>query len=179
MKYCSNCGAALADDAVKCDYCGTPTAPAAPANNNNGYYGAPNNGSYNGSYEGGYNAPNNGYGAPNNGYGAPNGGYGAPNNGYGAPNGGYNNGYGAPNYNYGYQPVPHYSNGGLIAWSIVTLLLCTIPGIVALINACGINSAVSVEEQQKKISRAKTWCIVGTVLGVVLCVLEVIGALAN
>ena len=72
-----------------------------------------------------------------------------------------------------YQPVPPYSNGGLIAWSIITLLLCTIPGIVALVNAAGINKCMTVEEQQRKISNAKTWCIVGTILGI----LAVIGSI--
>ena len=32
-----------------------------------------------------------------------------------------------------------YPTGGMIAWSIVTLLLCTIPGIVALVQTCNIN----------------------------------------
>ena len=90
---------------------------------------------------------------------------------------GYDNSYGsAPQ---GYQPysapVPAYSTGGLMAWSIITLLLCTIPGIVAIVKTTQINKATTVEEQQKTISSAKTWCIVGTILGI----LAVIGSLAQ
>ena len=73
-----------------------------------------------------------------------------------------------------FNAVPHYEAGGLIAWSIITLLLCTIPGIVALVKATGINKSATVEEQTKKISSCKTWCIVGTVLGI----LAIIGSVA-
>lgn len=73
------------------------------------------------------------------------------------------------------QPVAPVSTGGLIAWSIITILLCTIPGIVALVNTLNINKAMSVEEQQQKIKNAKLWCIIGTVLGV----LAVIGSVAG
>lgn len=74
------------------------------------------------------------------------------------------------------EPVP---TGGLIAWAIITLLLCTIPGIVALVNASGINSAMTVEEQQKKISTTKTWCLVGTILGGLALIFMIIGGLAQ
>ena len=73
------------------------------------------------------------------------------------------------------DPPIQYSTGGMIAWSIVTLLLCTIPGIVALVQTCGINSCATRADQEKKLSSAKTWNIVGTVLGG----LYLIGALAN
>ena len=73
------------------------------------------------------------------------------------------------------QPVAPVPTGGLMAWSIITLLLCTIPGIVAIVKTSGINKATTVEQQQAQISSAKTWCIVGTVLGI----LAVIGSLAN
>jgi len=72
------------------------------------------------------------------------------------------------------QPVAPVATGGLLAWSIITLLLCTIPGIVAIVQTANINKCYTVEEQQKKISSAKIWCIVGTVLGV----LAVIGSIA-
>ena len=78
----------------------------------------------------------------------------------------------APVYNVQPQYVAPISTGGLLAWSIITLLLCTIPGIVAIVKTSGINKSFTVEEQQKKLSSAKTWCIVGTVLGI----LAVIGA---
>ena len=75
-----------------------------------------------------------------------------------------------------YPPVQPYATGGLIAWSIITLLLCTIPGIVALVKTTSINSALTPEDQAQRIKSAKTWCIVGTVLGVLAVILAVIGA---
>lgn len=73
------------------------------------------------------------------------------------------------------QTVEPVATGGLLAWSIVTLLLCTIPGIVALVQTLGINKCATAEEQQKKMQNAKIWCIVGTALGV----LAIIGRLAS
>ena len=64
------------------------------------------------------------------------------------------------------QTVTPVSTGGLLAWAIISILLCTIPGIVALIKVLGINNSATVEEQQKKLSSAKIWCIVATALGV-------------
>ena len=75
---------------------------------------------------------------------------------------------------YSSSPAP-VSTGGMLAWSIITLLLCTIPGIVALINVANVNKAETVEEQEKKLSTAKTWCIIGTVLGI----LSLIGTVAQ
>ena len=96
--------------------------------------------------------------------------------------------YQAPQQPYGqapfsYDPPIQESTGGLIAWSIITLLLCTIPGIVALIMTTGINSCATRAEQQKKKANAKTWCIVGTVLGALYVIgtfiLVLVGALAS
>ena len=82
-----------------------------------------------------------------------------------------------PNYQRYYnQPVPPVSTGGLLAWAIITLFLCTIPGIVAIVKTTEINKAMTVEEQQSRISSAKTWCIVGTVLGVILLIIGAVGA---
>ena len=65
--------------------------------------------------------------------------------------------------------VPQYvapiSTGGMLAWSIIVLLFCTIPGIVAIVKTSGINKSYTVEEQQQKLKSAKIWCIVGSVLG--------------
>ena len=73
------------------------------------------------------------------------------------------------------QTVPPVSTGGLLAWAIITLFLCLIPGIVAIVKTAGINKAQTVAEQQARMSSARTWCIIGTVLGV----LSLIGSLAN
>ena len=73
------------------------------------------------------------------------------------------------------QQVTPVSTGGLLAWAIISILLCTIPGIVALVKVLGINNSVTVEEQQKKLSSAKTWCIIATVLGA----LTVLGSIAS
>lgn len=78
-----------------------------------------------------------------------------------------------------YQPpVPRYSTGGLVAWEIITLLLCTIPGIVALVKVGNINSARTVEEQQQAVSDVKTWCTVGTVLGILFFVISILSGIA-
>ena len=80
------------------------------------------------------------------------------------------NPYGTPQYT---PPAPR-PTGGLIAWAIISILLCTIPGIVALVQALGINSAPTAEAQAQKAASAKTWCIVSTVLGVILIVINII-----
>lgn len=78
-----------------------------------------------------------------------------------------------------YQPlVPRYSTGGLVAWGIITLLLCTIPGIVALVKVGNINNARTVEEQQRAVSDVKTWCTVGTVLGILFFVISILSGIA-
>ena len=51
---------------------------------------------------------------------------------------------------FSYDPPIQESTGGLLAWSIIILLLCTIPGIVALIMTTGINSCATRTEQLKK-----------------------------
>ena len=56
--------------------------------------------------------------------------------------------------------------GGLVAWSLITVLISIIPGIIALVNALNINKCATVAEQKKKISNAKIACIIGTVIGV-------------
>ena len=60
-------------------------------------------------------------------------------------------------------PIPI---GWYIAWSIVVILFCTIPGIAALIYVLRINRAATVEEQLKTMDTAKKILIVGTVLAV-------------
>ena len=80
--------------------------------------------------------------------------------------------YGQPGFSQYVAPIP---TGGLMAWSIITLLLCLIPGIVALVKTTGINKSATVEEQQKKYSSARTWCIIGTVLGVLSVIGSIIG----
>ena len=73
-----------------------------------------------------------------------------------------------------YPPVQPYATGGLIAWSIITLLLCTIPGIIALVKTSGINNATTAEEQARRISSAKTWCWIGTIGAVLAGILSLI-----
>ena len=85
--------------------------------------------------------------------------------------------YTAPENPYGaaqYTAPTARPTGGLIAWSIISILLCMIPGIVALIQTLSINSAPTAEEQQRKISSAKTWCIVATVLGVLAIIVNIL-----
>ena len=77
------------------------------------------------------------------------------------------------------QPVTPVATGGLIAWSIITLLLCTIPGIVALVKTTGINKAVTVEDQEARMKSARTWCIIGKVLGVLGLIATMVAGMAN
>lgn len=71
------------------------------------------------------------------------------------------------------NPVPEekrmepYPTGGLLAWSIITLLLCMIPGIVALVKVAGINAGWSREQQEQQARSVKNWCLAGTILGAV------------
>lgn len=143
--YCSNCGQQLQEDAAFCTNCGQKIAQdSAPPTAQEQAYDF-------------YNAPV----APNppvdssyyNGYNS------------GSP------GYYSPTVR---QPVQPVNTGGLIAWSIVTILLCTIPGIVALIKATSINSSASYEAQQNAITSCKTWNTVGTILGILALVVTIV-----
>ena len=80
------------------------------------------------------------------------------------------NPYGAAQFNAPAQ-VP---TGGLLVWAIISILLCMIPGIVALIQVLGVNSAATAEQQQQRLSSAKTWCIIATVLGVLSIIVNII-----
>ena len=80
------------------------------------------------------------------------------------------NPYGAAQYT---QPT-RMATGGLLAWAIVTCLFCLIPGIIAVLQVVGINSAATAEEQAQKAAKAKTWCIVASVLGVVGIILNIL-----
>ena len=73
------------------------------------------------------------------------------------------------------KPITPYPTGGLLAWSIITLLLCTIPGIVAIVKTTKINKATTAEEQKAKIASAKDWCLGGTILGIILLAMSIIG----
>ena len=76
------------------------------------------------------------------------------------------------------QKVAYHPNGGLIAWSILTILLCTIPGVIALVNAASINNCTAYSVQENRISAAKAWNIIGTILGI-LALIITIAANAN
>ena len=73
-----------------------------------------------------------------------------------------------PGYGYGTPqgaPPPNY-----LVWSIITILLCTIPGIVAIVYSTQVNSkwgtgdAAGAYDASKK---AKMWALIGTILGAV------------
>jgi hypothetical protein len=131
-------------------------------------------------------------GAPNP-YGQPPGygqqpGYGPPPGGYGAPQ--------EPGYGYGQQPpvysgLPGYPAGGppqqpyggkpipTYLWqSIVVTVLCCLPaGVVAIVNASRVQSRQQMGDIQGALDasrRARTWCIVSLVVGLVLIVLDII-----
>ena len=79
----------------------------------------------------------------------------------------------------GWEMPVQYPTGGLMAWSIITLLLCTIPGIVGLVKTSQINKCTSGAEQKKAISSAKTWNIVGSALGGLYVLITIIGMFAG
>ncbi|MBP3879252.1 MAG: zinc-ribbon domain-containing protein [Lachnospiraceae bacterium] len=201
MANCKNCGAEISPAAQVCPYCGMPQQVQAddPFDSTQAYIpkpGQPENGGYNGQPAGnGYNQPVNNYnnqpansynnqpvsnynGQPGDGYnGQPGGGYNGQQGGYnGQPAGGYNmNPYGG---GMEQKPAP-MPIGGLIALSIVAILLCTIPGIVTLVKTLNINSALTYADQQARYASAKKWAIVTIIVGAVITVLSFIGGLAQ
>ncbi|WP_307875044.1 CD225/dispanin family protein [Frankia nepalensis] len=131
---------------------------------------------------GGQGTPPPGYGPPPGGYGAPQEpgyGYGQP-PGYGQqPPGGYGNlppFPGGPGSNVpppGGAPIPNY------LWqSIVVTILCCIPaGIVAIVNSTRVQSRQQMGDIQGALDaskKAKTWCIVSLVAGLVVTVIYII-----
>ena len=76
--------------------------------------------------------------------------------------------------NSNYQAPLPLETGGIIVWSIISILLCMIPGIVALVYAVGINSAPTAAIQQEKLSNARLWCTISTFLGVIAIVISLL-----
>ncbi|WP_155767840.1 CD225/dispanin family protein [Mycobacterium asiaticum] len=109
-----------------------------------------------------------GYPAPGGGY--PPGGYPPPGGGYPPPGGGYPPSSPQP---YGaYPPHMQYGQAGkpsnYLVWSIITIFLCTIPGIVATVYAArvdGLWGQGRYAEATSASNTAKTWAIVASVLG--------------
>ena len=73
-----------------------------------------------------------------------------------------------------YHAPPPMETGGLIAWSIISILLCFIPGVVALVYAVSINSSPTAEIQLNKRFNAELWCTVATGLGVIAILLSLV-----
>ena len=73
-----------------------------------------------------------------------------------------------------YQAPLPLETGGIIVWSVISILLCMIPGIVALVYAVSINSAPTAAIQQEKLSNAKLWCTISTFLGVIGIVISLL-----
>ena len=170
MIECSHCGAIVADGAANCPSCGAPLPQLSNAQPN--YAQQQYNQPYGQQQYGQQQYGQQQYGQQQYGqqqYGQQQ--YGQQQYGqqfYGQqPYQGYN--YSGPQY---VQPV---STGGYIAWAVITLLLCTIPGIVALIYATRINKCSTAQEQAQTIQTTRTWCLVGTILGI----LAIIGGIAS
>ena len=98
-----------------------------------------------------------------------------PQNPYGQPSGdqppAYGQGYGYSAYGQGgYAPQPVGSPPpNHLVWAIITILLCTIPGIVAVIFATQVNSKWAMGDvagAENASRQARTWSLVGTILGV-------------
>ena len=73
-----------------------------------------------------------------------------------------------PGYGYGTPqgaPPPNY-----LVWSIITILLCTIPGIVAIVFSTQVNSKWGTGDAAGAYdasNKAKMWALIGTILGAV------------
>ena len=62
-------------------------------------------------------------------------------------------------------PAPR-PNGGLIVWSVLTLLFfCLVPGLAGLAYAVNLNCADTKKEQDRRANLAFIFCIVGTMIG--------------
>jgi hypothetical protein len=137
-----------------------------------------------------YGSPNPPYGQQP-GYGPPPGGYGAPQEpGYGYGQGQQPPGYGGlPGYPAGGAPQPPFGGPPQQPWggapipnylwqSIAVTILCCLPaGIVAIVNATRVQSRQQMGDIQGALDasrRARTWCIVSLVVGLVLVVLDII-----
>lgn len=114
---------------------------------------------------GGYPPPGGGYPPQQfGGYPPPAGGYPPPGAGYPPP--------GNPQPYGGFPPQGPYGQPGkpnnYLIWSIITIFLCTIPGIVATVYAAkvdGLWSQGRYAEATSSANTAKTWAIVATVIG--------------
>ena len=80
----------------------------------------------------------------------------------------------------GYQQAPFNSpaqvnNTGMIVWSIINLILCCLPlGIVGLIFSINAKNQPTYEQAQEHLKKAKTWNLVGTIVGAVVEIIAVI-----
>lgn len=125
--------------------------------------GYPNYGQPGGGYLPPPPGPQGGYPPPNSGYPPPNSGYPPPASGYPPPQQPYGGGY-PPQSPYG-QPVKPSNH---LVWSIITIFMCFIPGIVATIYASQVDGMWSQgrwADATKASNNAKTWAIIATVLG--------------
>lgn len=69
-------------------------------------------------------------------------------------------------------PPPNY-----LVWAIITILLCTIPGIVALVFSTQVNSKWSMGDTAGAYNaskQARTWSLVGTILGGIAIVVYIV-----
>ncbi|MCW2887217.1 MAG: hypothetical protein JWL58_4079 [Streptosporangiaceae bacterium] len=82
------------------------------------------------------------------------------------PGGGYGGGYGQPQGGGGYQtPPPNH-----LVWAIITLFCCQILGIVSVIFAAQVNGKFQQGDYAGAVdssNKAKTFAMIGTILGVV------------
>ena len=69
----------------------------------------------------------------------------------------------------------------MLVWSIITIFLCTILGIIALIMTITAKSELTGEGEQKKLKTAKILNLIGTIvggLGIVIYVIAMIVIMA-
>ena len=75
--------------------------------------------------------------------------------------------YSQPPVTAGNKPEP-MRTGWLMAWSIFTVLISPLAGIVAIATTASINKVATVEDQKKKKKVAIIWCIVGIALNIIV-----------
>ena len=78
---------------------------------------------------------------------------------------------------YAPQPVPYgqtQQTTGMMVWSIINIILCTVLGIIALVFTLNAKNAVTPQEFDSKMKSVKTLNIVGTVLSAVFIIAYVI-----
>lgn len=75
---------------------------------------------------------------------------------------------------YGQQPPEKIPIGGYIAWAIVNILFCTIPGAIGLYFVLKINKAPTQDDQLRAVDSAKKALMIGSVLAALNLLMQIV-----